>query len=259
VTDPVDAGRQVAAVAERKLAFQFSVDRPGRYRRLVELAEDRQDPVLLPAIRKFPITKWTFDVAAWGDDWILQLGPKLGEIDRFARDAIALVEDYAQAAASKESWSERRPKLEKEADKLVAKFDETKAHHFFAAASREIRESVRNLKGNFALLQYGEDGKCKGPINYMTKKAGQTIHQEDFTFARVKKDIEEATTLAGREFCLWLVHDVKRAGERRPAVVDALRLEKRRSGVADLAPSIESANASDLEGVERQIRNVSSK
>ena len=252
--EPAEAGRAVAQVAEKKVSFQFPADRPGLYRLTVELSEDRQDPALLPALRKLPVTKWTFEAEGWGDAWIAQLGGRLADIDRFGQEAITLIEEFGQAAVSKDVWTDRRPKLEKEAEKFLKKIEEAQAAQVYTASFKESRDTVRNMKGNAALFQFGDDGKCRGPFNYMTKKPAQTIHQEDFTFERIKKYLEEAGTVAGREYCLWLVKDIRRVGERRAAIVDALKVQKHHAGVGDHAARLEAATLSDLDDLERDLR-----
>lgn len=252
--EPVEAGRAVAQVAERKLAFQFPAERPGFYRLTVEISDDRQDPAHLAALRKLPVTRWTFEGAAWGDGWAGQLGTRLAEVDHFAHEALALIDEFAQAAVSKEIWTDRRPKLEKEADRILKKFEEGQVPQSYPAAFKELRDTVRNLRGSAGLFQFGDDGKCRGPFNYMTKKPAQTLHQEDFTFERVKKYIEDAGAIAGRELGLWLIKDVRRSGEKRSSVLDAVKSGKTHAGVRDHAARLEAAIPAELDDLEAALR-----
>jgi hypothetical protein len=241
----------VATVEGRRVAFTFPVKEPGVYQLVVELREELQEPDLLPSIRKALPGRWTFCQEVWGDEFAGPLTTKLHEVDRQAEAAIELIRRFAAATSSIQTWKDRYPALDKELGGYLKKLDQSGLEKTYAAAIGELRCTMRNLKGNAEAMAFGEDGACKGSIDYRTQKPTKTIHSEDFGFDAILKDVDASKRAAGREFLLWIIKDFRRAGAR-PELSTVLHSEAKREGVSPLVEALDGFK--DVESAEKQIR-----
>lgn len=246
-----EIGTQVATVEGRRVVFTMAIKDPGQYRLVVELREDLQEPDLVRAITNSLPGKWTFEQAVWGDEFVVPLGTKMRDFDGQVDASIGLIRRLAQASASVQAWKETYPSLDKELGAFLKKFDQTPLERVFPAAVLELRCSMRNLKGNAEAMVFGEDGSCKGSIDYRTQKPTKTIHSQDFTFEAILKDVEATRAAAGREFALWLIKDSRRSGAR-PELSSLLRSEAKHPGVTPYVEALDGFK--DAAAVEKQIR-----
>jgi hypothetical protein len=194
-----EIGNDVPSVESRRIAFALAVKDPGTYRLVVEYRENLQEPDVLAAVKKADPGKWTFDPFVWNDEFVAALGPKLREFDHQADAAMSLIRRFEGATASSQAWKDQYPGLDKELSGYLKKFDQAALERFFPAAALELRGTMRNLKGNAEAILFGDDGKCRGSIDYRTQKHTKTIHSEDFAFDTLMKDVEAAKRAVGRE------------------------------------------------------------
>ena len=155
--------------------------------------------------------------------------------------------------ASNKVWKDHYPVLDKEMTAYLKKLEQSGLEKSCPAAFTELRGTMRNVKGNAEAVEFGEDGACKGSIDYRTKKPTKTIHSEDFAFETVLRDVEATRRAAAGEFLLWVIKDYRRAGPRT-ALSDALRSEHRRAGISTFVEALDSFK--DVEGTERLIRGL---
>jgi hypothetical protein len=250
--EPTEISNDTQGVEGKRVGYTFTVRDPGLYRLVVEYREDLQEPDLLAAFKKSTPGKWTFDHAVWGDDFVLPLGGKLRDFDQHVETALSLVRRFARATASNVTWKDQYPGLDKELTGVLKKFDQSGLDRAYPAAALELRSTLRNLKGNAEAILFDDEGKCRGSIDYRTKKPTKTIHSEDFTFDAVIRDVEKAGKAVGREFLLWILKDVRRSGART-ALSDAIRSEARRPGVAPYVEALEGFK--DADAIEKLIRD----
>jgi len=241
----------VATVEGRRIAFTLPVKEPGVYQLVVELREDLQEPDLLPSIARSLPGKWTFGQAVWGDEFAGLVGSKLREFDLQADAAIGLIRRCAAATTTNQMWKDLYPALDKELASYLKKLDQSGLEKTYAAAVLELRCTMRNLKGNAEAMVFGEDGTCKGSIDYRTKKPTKTIHSEDFAFDAIVKDVDASKRAAGREFLLWIIKDVRRSGPRSELSL-VLHSEAKREGVASYVDALDGFK--DVDSAEKQIR-----
>ena len=249
-----EIGSDVPSVEGRRIALAFPVKEGGSYRLVVEYRENLQEPDVLASVKKSAPGKWTFDPFVWSDEFVAGLGPRLRDFDHQADAAVALIRRFDAATASSKTWTEQYPGLDKELAGYLRKFDQAALERFYPAAALELRATMRNMKGNAEAILFGDDGKCRGSIDYRTQKATKTIHSEDFTFETLIKDVESAKRAVGREFLLWIIKDFRRAGART-ALADAIRSEAQRPGVAPFVEALEGFK--DLDMTEKRIRGES--
>jgi len=246
-----EIGSEVPTVEGRRIAFAFAVKDPGSYRLVVEYRENLQEPDVLAAVKKSAPGKWTFDPCVWGDEFAAGLAPRLRDFDHQAEAGISLIRRFDAATASSQTWKDQYPGLDKELAGYLKKLDQAALERLFPAAALELRATMRNLKGNAEAILFGDDGKCRGSIDYRTQKPTKTIHSEDFGFDTLIKDVEAAKRAVGREFLLWIIKDFRRGGART-ALTDAIRSEAQRPGVAPYVEVLEGFK--DLEMTEKRIR-----
>jgi hypothetical protein len=231
--------------------FVQEVKDTGLYCLVVELKESLQDPDLLASLKKPVAGKWEREEAVWGDDFVGTLGPKLRDLDQQVGVAADLVRKFAGAPASDKVWKDHYPILDKEALTFLKKLEQSGLEKVFPASFNELRSTMRNVKGNAEAVEFGEDGVCKGSIDYRNKKPTKTIHSVDFTFDSILKDLETVKRSAGAEFLLWVIKDFRRAGARN-GLSEALRAEHRRPGLSALVEALEPFK--DVDGSEKQAR-----
>jgi hypothetical protein len=209
------------------------------------------EPDLLPSITKTLPGKWTFEHSVWGDEFVVPLGSKLREFDHQAEAAVGLIRRFASATSSSQMWKEHYGALDKELAGYLKKLDQSGLEKTYAAAVLELRCTMRNLKGNAEAMAFGEDGTCKGSIDYRTKKPTKTIHSEDFAFDAILKDVDASKRAAGREFLLWIIKDFRRSGAR-PELSAVLHSEAKREGAASFIEAL--AGFKDVDSAEKLIR-----
>lgn len=246
-----EVASDVGTVEGRRIAFKVPVSGPGLYRLVVELREDLQEPDLLPSITKSLPGKWTLDHPVWGDEFVVPLVSRLRDFDQQVDTAIDLIRRFAGATSTSQSWKDHYPALDKEVTGLLKKLDQAGLEKVYPAAALELRLTMRNLKGNAEAMVFGEDGLCRGSIDYRTQKPTKTIHSEDFTFEAIRKDLDAAKGAAGREFLLWILKDFRRSGARSE-LSSILGSEARRPGVGPFAEALNGFK--DVDGAEKQIR-----
>ena len=95
------------------------------------------------------------------------------------------------------------------------------------AANRDILSNARSF--------VWKAGKFSGVAAYHNKNEPEmNFRQEDFTFSNFRRYVDEAIDISGREFALWIVKDLRRAG-RRTIHGEAVRRHAQRPGVAEYA------------------------
>jgi hypothetical protein len=254
VLEATEIGSDAATVEGKRASFVYEIKGAGLYRTLVEFQESQQDPDLLATLKRPIGGKATCENAVWGDEFVGTLGPKLRDFDQQVGLAVELVRKFAAATTSQKVWKENYQQLDKEAVSYLKKLDQSGLDKVYPAAFNELRLSMRNAKGNAEAMEFGEDGACRGSINYQTKKPTKTIHSEDFSFEVILRDVEATKRQVANEFLLWIIKDFRRAGART-GLAEALRSEHRRPGLGALVDALETFR--DVEVVERQLRGGS--
>ena len=82
-----------------------------------------------------------------------------------------------------------------------------------------------------------------------------TDYQGDGTWEMLKRYVDSASRVSGREFCLWVIKDRRRTGGTlSPEIAKALDSHKGDPGVSRWADLLEKATLADLVAVEEDIR-----
>jgi hypothetical protein len=249
VEGPQESGGGLTEAQEKKFSFESVIVSPGRYLARLSLSDEFQRKDLLPEIkRKAPQQRqWPFECSAWGDDLARQISPRLVDLAALVAEAREKVQRFEKAAES--------PQLLKENGKLLEKIENSilmKA--LFPAGQYTLQETIRSLQGSAPYFAF-EEGKFVGVKSPYPDGPTKTFRNELFTFAAIHRYLEEVIPIAGREFSLWIVKDLRRtSGVMSAELLEALRSQKAAPGVAPYAERLEKAVAADLDALERDIR-----
>ncbi len=266
------AGGGLVEVKGKKFQQQPAVPALGGYSVAVQFLDDYQKPAVKESLKgKMTIRTWQFQFPAWGDDLVPQLGPKLTELVAIATECLEIVKRVEKISGSESSWIKEKKNVDargadlvltKEADevvkdtsKLMARLDRADVKAFYPAAHQELFFTIRNMHGNAQHFNY-EAGKFAGAKSYHSGGDALKTHRlEPFNFDNLKKYVENAPRLAGREFALWIVKDLKRTGGLlRQEIVDALRTYGPNPGISFIADRLAKATASELDALETELR-----
>jgi hypothetical protein len=250
---PQEAGGGLARVEGGRFSLESAWEGPGICTIRATLDENFQDPGLRDAIqRKSTAPEWTRSGAAWDQTLIPQLTAGLAEFDRASAGALDFLRELEQATASEESWKVEKKALTRKGNALLAQLDKSATRTLFPAAHGQIRSTIGDLVSNARSFVW-KDGKFAGAAAYHNKNEPEmNFRKEDFTFANFRRYVEESTGVAGREFALWIVKDVRRAG-RRDVHAEAVRRHEDRRGMKEFAPRMQS-ESEDLARLEEDIR-----
>jgi hypothetical protein len=198
---------------------------------------------------------WAFEFFAWDERLLSQIGPQLVEITDLARETRDLVTRIEAACSNEELFKDRRKALIAEAERLT-----TRAEHFgkaglYPAASGPVTAVARDLANSMPIFKW-EDGKFGGPIDYHTdNKKGRTHRNDPFEFETLRKYLDEAVVVAGREFDLWILWDVRRAG-LQDLHRGIMREQAKHPGVSEFVERLQNSAGEDLGKLEPEIRAI---
>ena len=222
----------------RKGAFEFEWPHkgPGKIRLLVSASDDLQDRSVAAQLRDKSGRQWTFEYCAWDEKLLGLLGPQLAELEGVADQARDLI-GRVWVACSFGPGVETKPFI-KEAERLQARADAMAASGLFPESSRRIGYTARDLAQAIPIFTWKE-GKFDGPRSYYTNgEKSKTHRQEPFEFQALKKYLDEAELVAGREFGLWILAEFGRNGPR-PALAETVKPHEKRRGLAEVAERLE--------------------
>ncbi|HEX7899428.1 MAG TPA: hypothetical protein VF950_16800 [Planctomycetota bacterium] len=251
------AGGLMAQVKERKFSLGNPIDGPGLFAVRVDLREELQNPKVLEHLKKTPVQprSWNFLFSAWNEDLVQALVSNLQELDQLAADALEMVKRYELACAKEEVWKAQAKDLTAENGKLLKRCEQSSLKALYPAALTQIHYTVRNLQGNSPYFTF-EAGKFVGATSYHADNQKlKTFREEDFTFENFKRYCLESVSVAGREFCLWILKDFRRAGNvLHPDASEAVTQMKTHAGVAEFVERLKALKAEELEQAEKEVR-----
>jgi len=251
------AGGGTTEIEGKKFSYDTVIDGPGKFVVQVALLDDLQEKHLVPELKKKAGNRrnWTFDLLVWGDDLIPQLPPKLNELHALIAETRELTKKFEKASASQLTWQAEMKPLVAEGNKFLAKVERHDLKSFYPAAVNGLHYTVRNFVNNAPYYTFA-GGKFTGASDYHAdNKKVQTFRGEEFNWDNLKRYVEESVILGGREFCLWIIKDLRRtAGQMRPEIQDAIKSQKAAPGVDTWAERLSKATISDLDGLEVEIR-----
>jgi len=209
---------------------------PGFYRVVVRLMDDMQGSRSRAALKEAgtPVPQeWAFDYAAWGDDLAGRLSSALLEFDGQVTEAKAMMDRFAQATSQKAIWEANGKTLDRDASRMIADVSKSEAKQLFPAGAGEITTVLGSAQSSTRFCVFSADGKFEKVHNYHNPDGKAVTHrQEEFNWDNLKKYLDEAMELAGREYALWVVKDARRAGRVSEALAKAVKDQAAHPGVS---------------------------
>lgn len=259
----IGAGNGTADIENKKFVYDTAVDGPGKYNVQVHLVDDLQEKHIAMEIKKKAGGKrsWQFEFLVWGDDLIGTVSSKLNDLTALINDTRDLVKKFERSAANKQQWDAEAKPLSLEGSKFMAKLEHHELKQFYPAAVNTLYYTVRNVVNNAPYYTYGADGKFTGAKDYHAdNEKVKTYRGEEFNWENLKRYIEDTPAIGGREFCLWVLKDLRRtAGQMRPEIQDAIKKNRAAPGVDFFQERLAKATFSDIDSLEAEVRGPKAK
>jgi hypothetical protein len=257
---PVGAGSGTATVNGKKFVYTTAIPSPSKYSVRIGLLDDLQDRSIAVELKKKGPAKrqWDFEYLVWGDELVSQVASKLPDLIALVGDCRELVAKFEKAAATKGQWEAEMKPLVAEGNKLQQKVDYHELKAFYPASVNNLSYTIRNVVGNAPYYTYGADGKFSGAKDYHAdNNQVKTFQGESFDWANLKRYVEQTPAMGGREFCLWVIKDLRRTGgQMRPEIQEAIKTHKAAPGVDMFQERLSKATITDLDPLEVQIRGA---
>lgn len=252
------AGNGCPGVNGKKYMYDIPIEGPGKYVVNVAIIDDLQQKHLVPEIKKKVGDKRNhqYEFLVWGDDLVSTASSKLNEMAGLTKECADMVKKFEQASASKEQWAAEAKPMTAEGSKLIVKLENHELRAFFPAAVGNLYYTMRTVVNNGPYYTYGADGKFTGAKDYHADgQKVKTFRNDEFNWDSLKKYVDETPGFAGREFCLWIVKDLRRtAGQMRPDIQEAIKAHKAAPGVDFWQERLAKATFSDLDALEKELR-----
>lgn len=253
------AGGGTSEIEGKKFLYDAPIDGPGKFDVQVALIDDLQERHLAAEIKKKAGSKrnWQFEFLVWGDDLVPQLSPKLTELLALIKETLELVKRFETASGSEQGWAAESKPLVAEGTKFQGKLEHHELKVYYPAAVNNLFFTMRNVVNNAPYYTFS-GGKFSGARDYHADgEKVKTFRGEEFNWDNLKRYIQETNGVGGREFCLWIVKDLRRtAGQMRGDIQDALHSQKSAVGVDVFQERLAKATFSDLDGLEAEIRGA---
>lgn len=196
---------------------------------------------------------WKFEFPGWGDDLMGALPGGLVDLDEASRDAAAFLKKFGEACGTEVLWAARKREIGDEGDRLLKRLVAMKAASLYPAAHNQIVLSINGLLGARTWFKWKE-GKLSAESYHADGKPIPTFRGEPFAIETYRKYVEEVPAIAGREFALWGVKELRRPGAKREPLLEALKLQGAHAGTEAFAERLREADAGALDGLEAEIR-----
>ncbi len=218
-----DAGRIVSVSQEGqsnivplkdgRFEFMWESSGPRLLRLAVGAPDDDQDVEVMKTLNvKAADRAWTFEYLGWDESLLPLLGPQLVEVGDLTRELHDLIARVETSCASEAQFLAQKDALIRDAQRLQTRTNNFATTSVYPAALRQISYTARDLATSIPDFKWLE-GKYQGPSSYYTEdKKKRTFRQDPFEFAALRKYLDEAEVIAGREFGLWIVKDLRRIG-----------------------------------------------
>ncbi len=226
----------------------------------IDAPSDLQDRTVLELTKTKEADRvCSFQYSVWNQALLTRLEPQLAELADIAREARELVARVQVACATEETFREREKPLTAEASKLQARALGLAANNLYPAAAYALGYTMRDLANALGIFKW-KDGKFEGPVSYYTNgKPGRLHRGDEFSFDALRRYLDLAVLISGREFDLWILREFSRAGST-PELALAVSLSEERPGIKEFAPELKAL--SDVKAplpptLEERIRQVS--
>jgi hypothetical protein len=254
--EPADAYACTVELTGGSFGAEWLQPGPARLTIDVSAPDSFQEMTVIDALKKLPEASrvWKFEYRAWDDSLLAKLDPQLDELAALARDTSTLIARVEEACANQDRFKREEKQLAIEARTLERRASAFARASLVPAGAREIALTASDLAISIPIFTW-KDGKFDGPSSYYTNgKRGLTHRGEEFAFDALRRALDQALVVGGREVDLWILEDRARAG-LRPMLIEAVDRSARRPGVPEFAERLKSTEEPD-ERLFRRIRTI---
>jgi hypothetical protein len=250
------AGGGLADVNDRKFSYEAGITGAGKYMVEVLYLDDIQSQEISDQLKKkLPQKVWQFEFLCWGDELAPELPAKLKELQTLGNEVLDMVKRFESACKSEESWKAEGKAIVKDNAKLLPKVENSTLRNYYPAAMIQMFYTIRNLQGTAQYFHF-EKGQFAGGRSYHADNQEiKTYREEAFNFANLKRYVEESMAVAGREYCLWVIKEMRRTGGPvKDDLLAVLKNAKDYPGILPFAERLEKASLADIDLLELEIR-----
>lgn len=242
----------------RRFKTSVYVRAPGNYQVFLNVPSETQVAEVTAKLKKTPGRRdWEFRVPGWSDSVIKLLGKRLEELDVLTYEGAAILNRYKSATSSKVIWLANGKKVNREGERFRGKLRAAKAAQLYPAAFSQIIQSFTSAYQRIQYLVWNTDGSPKGTESYYGPEddGSQTFRDEPFDFDKLKEYVAEASMIAGREFCIWAIHDIRnKNGHVEPALATMLSKYSEHVGISPYVAQLQPPTLEKLDELEESIR-----
>lgn len=253
-------GQRTLEINGKKFVFDTVITGPGKMVARIELNEDMQEKQHAAEAKKKAAARrdWSFEFLVWGDELVPLVGNKLTELQALIQETKDILKKFEKAIGSEQTWTAEKKPLVLEGNKFLNKVEGHELKAFFPATVMALQYTLRNVVNSAPYYLFDAQGKFAGAKDYHTDgKKVLTYRGEEFNWENVRRYLEEAGAFGGREFCLWVVKDLRRtAGQVRGEVTEALSKHKAAPGVDLFWERLSKAGPSDIDALEAEVRGT---
>lgn len=253
-TRVADAGGFNARIENGRFSRAAEVPSPGVYTVKVDLLDDNQNEAVGKLTKNIQPKKWSQTFHAYGDDSLGQLQAKLGVLEELAGEALAILKEFQEGTVKEDAWKTLEKELEPRIKKLRTKAEVHDLRIPFPAALQEVHSTIEVVHQNLRYIVF-KDGKFAGAKDYHAGDNQVKTHAGDpYAHENFQRYIQQAPAIAGREICLWILNDVRRAQSLRPEAAELVKALSKKAGVAEFAERLAAVTPDQVEALEKDVR-----
>jgi hypothetical protein len=211
-----EAGGGVVEIDGGIFSFEAITLIPGIYSLKIELRHDLQDPDVL---RRFPVGSFpqvreiTFHL--WGDDLLPRLRSELDEVEAAIERVRSVSRAMERDSSSQARWKRSSDKVQPVYLAFMLKGAQFRS--LYPGVYGDLGSSVQSLSEapqHFYWHPDADGGAFGGSFDVGQRKWILGPDERPFNFQRMEAFLEAAQQASRREYALWILKDVKRAGLR---------------------------------------------
>jgi hypothetical protein len=225
----------------------------------VQAPKDDQDMTVLEKLNGAIVPSRSLLFTPYDLRWPAITEPQLLELSEFAREARDLIGRVEASSSKEERFKIEEKKLTIEAIKLHARIEGFQSASLYPASAEVLAQTIHDLEASMKNFVW-KDGAFDGASSYYTpNKRGNTFRGDPFGFEALRRYIEEAVLLSGREFDLWTILEIRQRGWL-PEIRSRMARLQERPGIKDFAPILNALwNARDNAKDEDQAKQLQEK
>jgi len=252
---------RIEEVETEKYSCMSPIAGPGNHTAEVTILDKFLDQRELPDDVKRALqlkNRWKFDFLLWDRNLVGTLGSQLSDVRSLTEETQEYVRKVETAIGSEQSWTANREKIISRGQALRSKLESHELTAFFSAALGNLSDIMRMIVGSAPKFVF-ENGKFKGVGRSHNQKL---LNDQDveFSWEELNRAVGESIQIAGREYWLWMIKDVRHAGGKiRPEVIEAIDANSTIPTSGDWGKRLKKASSADLDIIETEIRAASRK